>query len=235
METTPQDGPIDRSGQASIGRVPQRSVLADEVYRILRENLMTHRIEPGARLNLDQLARDLHVSNTPVRQALARLEADGLVTKEPYRGFAASPLLDSRAIAELYDYRLLIEPPTAARAARRPKPEVVSELDELCDGDTIDALIEAGSDDSLGDRDIAFHCAIAREAGNTVVLDSLAAALTRMRLYTVYHRHGAASQAWDEHRAVLEAIRAGDPEAAALAMRAHLTSGLDRVRDAIAN
>lgn len=234
METTPEDRPADRPGQTSIGRVPQRSVLADEVYRILRENLMTHRIEPGARLNLDQLARDLHVSNTPVRQALARLESDGLVTKEPYRGFAASPLLDSRAIAELYDYRLMIEPPTAARVARRPKPEIVNELHEFCDSETIDALIEEGADDSLGDRDVAFHCAIAREAGNTVVLDNLAAALTRMRLYTVYHRQGAASQAWDEHRVVLDAISAGNPEAAAQAMRAHLTSGLDRLRDAIA-
>lgn len=235
METTPVDDPTDRPGQASIGRVPQRSVLADEVYRILRENLIAHRIEPGARLNLDQLARDLHVSNTPVRQALARLESDGLVTKEPYRGFAASPLLDSRAIAELYDYRLMLEPPTAARVARRPKPEIVSELDELCDGDTIGALIEEGADDSLGDRDVAFHCAIARAAGNTVVLDSLTAALTRMRLYTVYHRQGAADLAWDEHRAVLEAIRDGDAEAAALAMRAHLTSGLDRIRGVVAS
>lgn len=235
MERTPQDGLADRPVQVSIGRVPQRSVLADEVYRILRENLIARRIEPGARLNLDQLARDLHVSNTPVRQALARLESDGLVTKEPYRGFAASPLLDSRAIAELYDYRLMIEPPTAARVARRPRPEVVAELDGLCDGESIQALIDEGAEDALGDRDIAFHCAIAREAGNTVVLDSLAAALTRMRLYTVYHRHGAASQAWDEHRSVLESIRAGDPEAAALAMRAHLTCGLDRLRGVIAS
>lgn len=233
MQTTTKDDLSDRPDQPSLGRVPQRSVLADEVYRILRENLIAHRIEPGARLNLDQLARDLHVSNTPVRQALARLEADGLVTKEPYRGFSASPLLDSRAIAELYDYRLMIEPPTAARAARRSSPEVVVELDELCDDKAIQALIHAGSEDVFGDRDIAFHGAIAQEAGNMLVRDNLAAALTRMRLYTAYHRHGAARQAWDEHSAVLEAIRASDPEAAALAMRAHLTSGLNRIRAAI--
>lgn len=228
------NGPGGEADQVALGRVPQRSVLADEVYRILRDHLTAHRIEPGARLNLDQLARELHVSNTPVRQALARLEADGLVTKEPYRGFAASPLLDSRTIAELYDYRLMIEPPTAARVARRSNPDIVAELEALCDSDEVEALIRDGSDDSLGERDIAFHCAIARAAGNTVVRENLAATLTRMRLYTVYHRRGAASHAWEEHRAVLDAIRGGDHEAAAAAMRAHLTSGLDRVRGAIA-
>ena len=68
----------------ALGRQPQRTVLADDVYEIIRESLISQRIAPGSRLNLDELARKLHVSNTPVRQALARLESDCLVTKEPY-------------------------------------------------------------------------------------------------------------------------------------------------------
>jgi len=208
-------------------------VLADEVYEILKESLRSHRIAPGARLNLDQLARELGVSNTPVRQALARLESDGLVSKEPYRGFTASPLLDSRTIAELYDYRLILEPAIAARAARRGDA-CVPALEMLCDPAEITALVgDLDAYDTIGQRDVNFHLAIATAAGNSVITSNLATNLARMRLYTVYHRHGAGAQAWAEHRDILAAIRAADPETAAIAMRTHLSNGLARLRDAV--
>jgi DNA-binding GntR family transcriptional regulator len=220
-------------GSHSPLRRPQRSVLADDVYDIIRDGLVSHRIPPGSRLNLDQLARELHVSNTPVRQALARLESEGLVQKEPYRGFSASRLLDSRTIAELYGYRLLIEPPTAARAARHRTDAQAAELEALCDPAKISPFVaDETPDGDLAQLDVDFHCRIARQAGNNVVLENLAQTLTRMRLYSAYGVHGAAELAWEEHRAVTAAIRGGDAEAAATAMRTHLTNGLDRMRKA---
>lgn len=219
---------------SDLDRIPQRNVLADEVYEILRQSLLTRRIEPGARLNMDNLARELHVSNTPIRQALARLESDGLVTKEPYRGFAASPLLDSRAVAELYDYRMLIEPVSAARAARRQRSDAVAELDRLCDEHEIARMIDdPAAAEALGDRDMDFHCRIAAEAGNTYVLENIRATLIRMSRFTMYPRQGAGALAWVEHRAVTEAIRAGNPDEAANAMRTHLATGLERITSAI--
>ncbi len=214
--------------------VPQRSVLADDVYEILKQSLRSHRIAPGARLNLDRLARDLHVSNTPVRQALARLEADGLVTKEPYRGFTASQLLDSQTIAELYDYRLLIEPTNAARAARRTSAGLVADLDSLCEAGQIQTLLKSSdAQELIGLRDGDFHLAIANAAGNKVIMENLATNLTRMRLYTGYKQHGAGETAWDEHRQIADAIGQGDAHTAADAMRAHLSHGLDRLRAAV--
>jgi DNA-binding GntR family transcriptional regulator len=218
----------------SVVRVPQRSMLADEVYEILRDSLLSGRFAPGSRLNLDQLARELHVSNTPVRQALARLESEGLTTKEPYRGFAASPLLDSRTIAEGYEYRMLIEPPTAARAAQRHGSEGLTVLEALCHEKEVRQLIaDPARQEDIGERDIQFHAAIAREAGNNFIRDNLVAALTRLRIYAVYHRSGAGEQAWDEHRAILAAIRDRDPKGAAAAMRAHLSNSRKRLGDAI--
>jgi DNA-binding GntR family transcriptional regulator len=212
--------------------VPSRNILADDVHGILRDSLLAGRIAPGSRLNLDHLARELHVSNTPVRQALARLEAEGLVTKEPYRGFAASRLLDSRTISELYEYRLILEPAIAARAAGNAPVarEGTAELEELCDTDVVDRLLADGAAEELAQRDIDFHCGIARLAGNSVVLDNLTLTLTRMRLYTAYHRHGAAEQAWHEHLLIATAVLAGDPHAAATAMREHLLGAHERMR-----
>ena len=224
---------LDPAGHSPLRR-PQRSVLADDVYDIIRDGLVSHRIAPGSRLNLDQLARELHVSNTPVRQALARLESEGLVQKEPYRGFSASRLLDSRTIAELYAYRLLIEPPTAARAARYRSDAQAAELESLCDPQTIAPLVaQEAADSELPQLDVDFHCHIARQAGNGVVLENLSQTLTRMRLYSIYGHQGAAELAWEEHRAITVAIRTGDSDGAATAMRTHLTNGLDRMRRAI--
>jgi DNA-binding GntR family transcriptional regulator len=218
----------------ALGRQPQRTVLADDVYEIIRESLISQRIAPGARLNLDELARKLHVSNTPVRQALARLESDGLVTKEPYRGFAASRLLDSRTIIELYEYRLMIEPATAARAARKRSEAGGIELERACAEETIDPLLsDPAGKEELSRLDVDFHCTVASQAGNRVVLENLSQLMTRMSLYSAYGHAGAAELAWEEHRAIARAIRSGSSEEAAAAMRDHLTSGLDRIRKAV--
>lgn len=229
----PNRPPLPPMGEGSALRRPQRNVLADDVYEILRDGLISRRIEPGSRLNLDLLARELHVSNTPVRQALARLESEGLVTKEAYRGFAASRLLDSRTIVELYEYRLMVEPPTAARAAQRRSEEGAVELETLCDADIVTRLLDAPvAESELPQRDVDFHLCIAREATNRVIVDNLDQTLTRMRTYSGYGQTGAPEEAWEEHRAIAEAIRARDPDAAAQAMRAHLSSGLGRIRAA---
>jgi DNA-binding GntR family transcriptional regulator len=220
--------------EAALQRQPQRTVLADDVYEIIRDSLISQRIAPGARLNLDELARKLHVSNTPVRQALARLESDGLVTKEPYRGFAASRLLDSRTIIELYEYRLLIEPATAARAARKRTELEAIDLERTCADETISGIVgDPVRAEELPQLDVDFHCTVAKHAGNRVVLDNLSELMTRMTLYSGYGHAGAAELAWAEHRAIAAAIRSGDSEGAAAAMRIHLTSGLDRMRRAV--
>ena len=98
-------------------RLPQRQVLADDVYEAVKALVMDHVIAPGARVSIDGLARELGVSQTPIREALARLESDGLVTKEPLRGYSATPLLTRAEVDDLFQFRLLIEPWVAGRAA----------------------------------------------------------------------------------------------------------------------
>lgn len=219
----------------SLPRPAPRSMLSDEVYGILRDSLISGRIEPGARLNLDQLARELYVSNTPVRQALARLESDGLVTKEPYRGFTASLLLDSRAITEYYDYRMILEPEVAARAARLRTDEGVGELEAMCEKAEITRLVgDPAESVALGERDIHFHGLVADQSGNRLIAENVRSTAVRMSRFTLYPRHSSAGElAWAEHRVITAAIKAGDADAAAAAMREHLTSAFDRFREAV--
>ena len=102
--------PVDR-------RLLRRQMLADDVYEAIKTMLMDHVIRPGARISIDGLAREFQVSSTPVREALARLESEGLAVKEPLKGYRATPLLSLEEFDDLYRFRLLLEPWAARRAA----------------------------------------------------------------------------------------------------------------------
>ncbi|MFJ8044157.1 GntR family transcriptional regulator [Kitasatospora sp. NPDC096147] len=215
----------DPNGPSSGRATPPQSVLAAYVYGTLRADLLDGRIAPGERLNLDALARRLHVSNTPVRQALAALTAEGLTDRLPNRGYRASPLLDARSIEELYEYRLLVEPPTAAAAALRPGPHRSTELPALAD-----PAAKAGDP---ARRDVAFHLALARGAGNRVTASALAQVLGRACDYQLYTDPAALARTAEEHRLIAVAVITGEPDAARAAMRAHLSSALARLRRAV--
>ena len=98
-------------------RLLRRQMLADDVYEAIKTMLMDHVIRPGARISIDGLAREFQVSSTPVREALARLESEGLAVKEPLKGYRATPLLSLAEFDDLYRFRQLLEPWAARRAA----------------------------------------------------------------------------------------------------------------------
>jgi DNA-binding GntR family transcriptional regulator len=97
----------------------KRSTLGDDVYETLRSAVLEHTLKPGDRVNIDALARELEVSPTPVREALARLESEGLLRKRPLAGYTVSPLLTRREFDDMFDMRLLLECAAARWAASR--------------------------------------------------------------------------------------------------------------------
>src|ERR1700738_3156914 len=113
---------------------PSRQTLTDSVYEAVTELVVDQHIEAGARVNIDLVARQLKVSPTPVREALARLEMDGLVVKEPLRGYTVTPMLDTKSLNDLYDVRRLLEPFAARCAAERRDEKVVRTLDRQVHG-----------------------------------------------------------------------------------------------------
>src|SRR4029078_5409586 len=104
--------------------------LADDVYEAIFNKLMSLEIAPGARITVDGLVRELGVSHTPIREALGRLEGEGLVVKTHLVGYSAAPQITRRRFDELYDLRLLLEPEAARRAARRASDERLREHEE---------------------------------------------------------------------------------------------------------
>ena len=129
---------------------------------------------------------------------------------------------------ELFQYRLLVEPATAARAARRRTSEDIRELDDLCDA--AERELRGGKPEvDLPHLDAEFHLRVAAIADSAVITEYLAPCIERMLPYHGYRQVGAGVAAWHEHRAVCDAIRAGDRVDAARAMSTHLVNAVARI------
>lgn len=210
----------------------ERVALGDQVYEAIKERILDQAYAPGEKLNVDALVRELRVSSTPIREALARLVAEGLVKAEPFIGFAIAPLPDQRYYEDVYSFRGLIEPWAAAEAARRrPRADVIRAL-----RDEVEVMMagapsrEYRSHRSFTEADDRFHRIILQVAGNQVALksyDDLRFHLHISRLYLTREQDVGLTHA--EHLRIVDALEAGDPDAAAQAMRLHLEGSYERL------
>ncbi len=105
------------------------SSVVDGVYDNIYHRLMSLEIAPGARIPIDVLAREIGVSQTPIREALSRLEREGLVRKEHLVGYSAAPQWTRKQFEDLYVFRLLVEPEAARLAAVNMTPEALAQLE----------------------------------------------------------------------------------------------------------
>jgi DNA-binding GntR family transcriptional regulator len=209
-----------------------RRVLVDDVFGVLAGLLMDHVVEPGARMSIDGLAVRLGVSPTPVREALARLEALGLVRKEPLRGYRATPLLTRAELDDLFEFRLLVEPWAAGRAAANVASGTadVGLLARLV-VDTDEAPAEGYARyRALTEHDRRFHDALLSLAGNDHARDAFARTHCHLHIFRLYYVQRVGSSALAEHTVLADAVRAGDSAAAKRAMRTHLVASRDRLR-----
>lgn len=208
-----------------------RSSLVDTVYEELRAWIFDGIRDAGVRVNIDALARSLDVSPTPVREALIRLEAEGFVVKEPGRGYSVTPPLSAKAVDDLFEFRLLIEPWAARRAATTADADAMAAL--AADLDRFDdapegAVLAAYRD--LAEHDAFFHTAVLDLAGNDEVTQAFTRTNCHLHLFRLSYGRAMGNDALAEHRAVLTALAAGDADAAEAAMRNHLERSLQRFR-----
>lgn len=203
--------------------MPKRQVLADDVYDALKDSILSGRLPASSKINLEEIRRETGVSNTPIRQALSRLEAEGLVVKEAYRGFAVAEPPDAARLDEIFEVRLILEPAAASLAAQRRTAEQLESLREY----TERALRNPQEEFML---DGTFHQILVEAAHNTELTDAIERTGGRRLAYNIYGAGDNAEQTWAEHATILEALEAGDTKGAALAMRRHIELSLKRHR-----
>lgn len=172
---------------ATRGSGLRRMVLADGTYDAIKAMVLDHQISPGEHVGIDELSRELSVSQTPVREALARLEADGLVTKIPLRGYEATDLLTVQQFDELFQFRALIEPWAAAEASRRASRRDIDALEaELARAERIERSGTASTYPAFTEHDTRLHTLVAHASGNSFVEEAFIRTHCHMHLFRVY-------------------------------------------------
>lgn len=222
----------------------------ERAYEQIRDRVITFRTKPGARLNESELAASLHMSRAPIREALNRLIADGLVSFEAKRGFFCRRLSIAE-MTELYAVRRDLELGALKAALESVPAEVLAAFvatwrDVLTGNPVTEHASGQGSGhgaglpadlDRLVTQDEDFHLALAGMAGNPIRQDFLRNINARIRfvrrinLESDLRRGGAL----DEHARLLDHLAARDTDAAAALLEKHLNRSADEVRVQVQN
>lgn len=202
-----------------------RPALRDQVKDLLLERLARGEYAPGERLVETAIARELGVSQAPVREALRDLEQLGLVVHEPHRGCSVRRV-SAAELREAFPVRAALEAVAARLAATSITPAGLVELEQQ-----LEQMVEAArAGDALAQAhaNAAFHGTIVRAANNATLerLWSLLEPFARTYLTSVQPDANLEELA-ERHRPILDALRVRDPEAAARVMHDHLIQAAD--------
>ena len=214
--------PEDRTGAPAAGS------RAEVAYQRLKSAIQSRQFEPGQRMREAEIATWLGISRTPVRDALKLLESDGLLVAAPRRGLIIAEL-DQQQVAEIYALRSALEGLAARMAAQHASSAELSAL-----VDVVERQAQAGPDDdpnALAELNRRFHQLIYGAARNRYLLDVLGSLESSLALLpgTTYSAAGRRDTAHAEHKAIVTAIEAHDPDAAEAAARRHIQEA-ERVR-----
>lgn len=196
-----------------------RGARGDFVYKSLLDGIREGRLAAGDRLLEEEIAHSIGVSRTPVREAIAKLQARRLIETVPGRGIFIARL-DTRQVMELYAMREVLEGAAARFAAQHALPAEIAIMKGLAD--EFDAA--KGDTARLARVNTQFHRVIYEAARNRYMheaLDNLGEALSLLQntTFSLADRHAPASE---EHRAILDAIEKRDAEQAEALSRAHI-------------
>lgn len=185
---------------------------AELVYELIKDKILKGQYEPMQRLVADQLTRELNTSVIPIREALHRLESEGLVEMQPYVGARVAAISES-SVEEHLVIRMALEPPLARSATAGVTPEALQDLERLCQ--EMDAAISDGDLSEYGRRNYQFHERIYQLSpwrAMYQLVNSIREKFSRSRW--VFHLSPTQSlESQEEHWAMVEALRQRDGEA----------------------
>ena len=227
MRSDEESAARSRASATGGRRVLRAEGFVEKAFAIIRADLMSLRIKPDSRVSIDRLARELGVSQTPIREALSMLEAIGLVVRRHHAGYWSTPQLTRKQIDDLFELRLLLEPYAAHQAATRMSDAEIARLRRHLV--RMDAGDQPFAYDVYADEDAELHALIARGSGNPMIEETLHRLHAHLHIFRLRSTSQITTSANREHEEVFEALLARDPATAEAAMRAHILASLERL------
>ncbi|MDG9967829.1 GntR family transcriptional regulator [Achromobacter mucicolens] len=194
----------------------------EQVADYLRERIISGVFPRGSRLKQAEIAEQLRLSITPVREALKLLEAEGYISGDSYRGARVVPF-DAGASAEILQLRLLLESQLVRAAIERITTEDIAELRVLADD--FAKSFESGDRATARGINYRFHRQLYDIAQLPQTLHFVQILWARYPFDLINSASGRGADAVREHEEILQAFASGDASAAMLAMRKHIESG----------
>jgi len=198
---------------------PPHVTKAELALRVLRERIRDGELRPGERIQVEELARELGMSQTPVREALRLLQADRLIDYQTHRG-AVITEVPAETLVEIFRLRCLLEP----LAVRLAVPHLTGEALEALEARHREfvGLAESESAPRVSELNHAWHWEIYEASGSVFMMDFVRRLWDAVPWRTVRLLPGAGPTSMADHEAVMVAIREGDADAAGEAMLAHI-------------
>jgi DNA-binding GntR family transcriptional regulator len=208
--------------------------LPEHIRQSLEREIIECRLEAGARIAEDELARRLGVSRTPVREAMRMLEGEGLIVRRRGRGSTVAERTSQEQAQAIYEVRFALESHLVASAATKIGDDDLALVERL--RDEFDEFASAGRHEDLVGIDSDLHWAIYNSADSDLVsiVASYWGRLQRELYGRVYRRDGEVAIYVRQHEGIVEALRERDTAAARDAMTSHLRSGWESVRTSYA-
>lgn len=204
--------------------------LREIVYEELKMQILTGKITPGTRMMEVELAESMGVSRTPIREAIKKLEQEGLVIIEPRKGAYASQI-SVKDMVDILEVRQDMEGLAAHMAAYRMTPKQMKELEAI--SIAYNKAVEAGNVADMIKYDTDFHNLIVESCNNsilTMMINQLQELLLRFR-YVYYDNIKHAEKMPSEHSMIMEAIKDGRSDAARVSAEMHI----ERIKDMVMN
>ncbi|MEV6588328.1 GntR family transcriptional regulator [Streptomyces acidicola] len=195
---------------------------ADRVYAHVKQGVLERRYEGGTLLTEGELGEAVGVSRTPVREALLRLEVEGLIRLYPKKGALVLPV-SAQEIADVVETRQLVEE-HSVRKSVPASPRLIARLEELLEQQRTQAAAGDLAGAAMTDR--CFHAEIVRSGGNEILsrlYDQLRDRQLRMGVAVMHAHPDRITKTLAEHQEILEALRSGDAQAAVDIVHRHVS------------
>lgn len=213
--------------EALAGTSEKLPTAQDVVLREIRQAIMTRRLKPGERVRQVDIANRLNVSSVPVREALKTLEAEGQVTYEPYRGYKVVGLSVAQ-LEEIYLARGLLEEEVTRRAVENLDERLIRRLEEALS--RMDELARAGDVLGYTEANREFHFLLFERAGLPRLTHMIDILWQNSEAYRgLIFGPEWSWQAHEDHRAILDACKAGDADRVVAAQERHRANAMANI------